>query len=354
VKHPGNPVVLPLDGYTGDIRDPKVWARDGRYWMVLGAQRADGFGTVLLMSSADLQSWELLGEVGGGPDDPPGHMWECPDLLRLDGSDVLVISPMSDLGAQAGAQRHLDETVYSVGSLDLATARFTGTRFRRVDAGPDFYAPQTLVDSSGRTIMVGWMGMPDHDGQPSLAEKHPTVANGWVHCLTVPRVLSLDGDALLQWPIAELEALRREPTVVAGIAMPADTSMGLSTLAGTTWDIEASAACAPGGTLALRLREGDSGRPVIVTFDHWAGTVTLDRRRLATGEGGVFTGSFRPGDHVDARILLDHSSIEVFVDGGRLAMSARIYPQPADVQIAFDANGAPATMDVAAWPMSRP
>ena len=102
-----------------------------------------------------------------------------------------------------------------------SAARFTGAGFQRVDAGPDFYAPQTFADSSGRTIMVGWMGMPDHAGQPALAVKHPTVANGWVHCLTVPRVLSLDGDALVQLPLAELEALRGEPrSARSGLAAP--------------------------------------------------------------------------------------------------------------------------------------
>jgi beta-fructofuranosidase len=146
--------------------------------------------------------------------------------------------------------------------------------------------------------------------------------------------------------------LRGDPTALTGEELEADTSMGVSVVSGEACDLEVSAACEPGGTLTVRLRDGDAGRPVIVTFDHWAGTATLDRTRLGTGEGGVFTGSFRPGGRVDARILLDHSSIEVFVDGGRLAMSARIYPQPADVMIAFDATGAPATLDMTAYPMA--
>ena len=130
VKHPANPVVPPLDGYTGDIRDPKVWAQDGAYWMVLGAQTLDGVGTVLLLRSADLVSWAVLGEVAGGAADPRGYMWECPDLLHLDGRDVLVVSPLSDRGEGAEGARFVDETVYSVGSLDLTTARFTGAGFR--------------------------------------------------------------------------------------------------------------------------------------------------------------------------------------------------------------------------------
>jgi beta-fructofuranosidase len=352
IKHRANPLLGAFPGCTAHVRDPKVWSRDGHFWMVLGAQTEDLHGTALLLRSDDLVDWEYLGQIAGGAGDPYGYMWECPDLVRLDDREVLVISPQLDHGEAAGAGRWEDVSVYAVGTLDVRTPAFARVGdYRRVDAGPDFYAPQTFVDDSGRTIMVGWMGMPDHEGQPTLAEKHPTAANGWVHCLTVPRVLSLDGDELLQWPVAELEVLRGEPAVVAGAELGADTSMGLSGVSGTAWDIEVSAACAQGGTLTVRLRDGDSGRPMSVTFDHWAGTVTLDRTRLATGEGGVHTGRFRPGDHVDARILLDSSSIEVFVDGGRLAMSARIYPQPADVQIALDASGAPATLDVTCYPM---
>ena len=102
----------------------------------------------------------------------------------------------------------------------------------------------------------------------------------------------------------------------------------------------------------MRLRDGDAGHPVVLTLDPHAGTATLDRTRLGTGEGGVHTGSFRPGPRVDARILLDNSSVEVFLDGGRLAMSARIYPVAGDDRLSFDVSHAPATLDVMVWPMA--
>lgn len=353
IKHHSNPLFGAIPGCTAHVRDPKVWSRDGRYWMVLGAQTEDLHGTALLLGSDDLVDWTSLGQVAGGADDPYGYMWECPDLVRLDERDVLLISPQLDHGGAAGAGRWEDISVYAVGALDVSTPAFTREGdYRRVDAGPDFYAPQTFTDPSGRTIMVGWMGMPDHDGQPTLAEKHPTVANGWVHCLTVPRVLSLDGDALVQWPVAELEVLRGDAVTVAGQQMGSDTSLAVNGTPGTALDIALSATCEPGGTIGVRLRDGAAGRPVILTLDPHAGTATLDRARLGTGQGGVHTGEFRPGGQVDARILLDHSSIEVFVDGGRLAMSARIYPTAGDDLMAVDAIGAPATLDVTVWPMT--
>jgi beta-fructofuranosidase len=157
---------------------------------------------------------------------------------------------------------------------------------------------------------------------------------------------------LLQWPVAELELLRGEPTVVAGALLEAGTSMGVAGVSGTALDLQLTATCAYGATLAVRLRDGGAGRPVVLTLDPHAGTATLDRTKLGTGEGGLFTGSFRPGPDVDARILLDHSSIEVFVDGGRLALSARIYPVDGDSLVGFDATGAQVTLDLTAWPLA--
>ncbi|HYN55958.1 MAG TPA: glycoside hydrolase family 32 protein [Motilibacterales bacterium] len=353
IKHRANPLFGAIHGCTPHVRDPKVWSQDGHHWMVLGAQTEDLLGTALLLRSDDLVEWEYLGQVAGGSGDPFGYMWECPDMLHLSGRDVLVISPQFDHGQGAGDARWEDVSMYAVGSLDPTEPAFhRDGEYRVVDAGPDFYAPQSFVDESGRTIMVGWMGMPDHPGQPELAVKHPTVANGWVHCLTVPRVLSLDGDSLTQWPVVELEALRGEAIALSALALGADTSTAIAGVSGAALDIELAATCESGGTISVRLREGDAGRPVVLTLDPHAGTATLDRTLLGTGEGGASSGSFRPGSRVEARILLDHSSIEVFVDGGRLAMSARIYPVAGDTEVAVDAIGAPATLDVTVWPMS--
>jgi beta-fructofuranosidase len=352
IKHRANPLVGAIPGCSAHVRDPKVWAQDGSFWMVLGAQTRDLHGTALLLRSEDLVDWRYLGPIAGGPEEPLGYMWECPDLLRLAGREVLVISPQLDHGADAGADRWQDVSLYAVGTLDPEVPRFAHAGpFHRVDAGPDFYAPQTFLAEDGRTIMVGWMGMPDHEGQPTLAEKHPTVANGWVHCLTVPRALTLDGEVLVQRPVAELASLRGAPVTIPGLALAADTSVPVPGAGGAALDVELTATCAPGATVGLRLRDGAAGRPVVLTLDPHGGTATLDRTRLGTGEGGVSTGAFRPGSSVEARVLLDRSSIEVFVDGGRLALSARIYPTR-DVGLAVEATAGAASVDLTVWPMA--
>ena len=353
-KHPANPLIGAIPGCSAHVRDPKVWTRDGAHWMVLGAQTQDLHGTALLLRSPDLIEWQYLGQLAGGADDPLGYMWECPDLVRLNDRDVLVISPQLDHGQTAGTDRWQDVSMYAVGELDVAGPAFRRAGgYRVVDAGPDFYAPQTLTDDTGRTIMIGWMGMPDHDGQPTLAEKHPTVANGWVHCLTVPRELSLDGDQLVQWPVPELSALRGQAVTRTGLTIdPGASPVVLDGVAGPALDLALTAEVPNGASIQVRLREG-SGRPVVLTLDPSRGTATLDRTLLGTGEGGVTNGTFRAGPRVQARILLDHSSIEVFVDGGRLAMTARIYPDPADTAVSIHAIGDTARVDLTCHPMGE-
>lgn len=71
--------------------------------------------------------------------------------------------------------------------------------------GFDFYAPQTFEDAKGRRILIGWMGLPDVEGEYTnpTAEKE-----GWQHCLTVPREIRLYNGRLYQYPVEELKVLR--------------------------------------------------------------------------------------------------------------------------------------------------
>jgi beta-fructofuranosidase len=59
------PVLALPEGYTGHVRDPKVWQHDGMWYMVLGAQDVQKRGKVLLFKSADLHAWTSCGEIAG-------------------------------------------------------------------------------------------------------------------------------------------------------------------------------------------------------------------------------------------------------------------------------------------------
>lgn len=352
-KHPANPVIGSIPQYSEHQRDPHVWAVGGSFLMVLGVQTLDQHGALALFSSADLQQWRLLGQIAGGAQEPFGYMWECPGLVQLidreePGSgvrDVLIVSPQFEHGG-----RFEDRTCYAVGRLSLDPPRFEHDGFHRLESGPDFYAPRTMLAQDGRTIVIGWMGMPVHPGEPSLAEQHPSVARGWVHCLSVPRTIELSGGRLAQWPVAELDHLHGRAARHTAVLLVPGSPTTLPGVAGERLDLFVTVDSAGGG-LVIGLREGP-GQVTRLTLDPRSGRATLDREAAGAGAGGSVTGGIDRGTSVSARILVDSSSVEVFVNGGLLAMSARIYPDPQSTGISFTAvDGDVALAEVTCYPM---
>lgn len=54
-------IYLP-DGYTAHFRDPKVWKKNDRWWMVVGAQTKELKGNVAIFESNDLKNG-ITGEI---------------------------------------------------------------------------------------------------------------------------------------------------------------------------------------------------------------------------------------------------------------------------------------------------
>ncbi len=49
-------------GYTEHHRDPKVWEKNGVWWMIVGAQTQANGGAITLFESSDLVNWQFNGE----------------------------------------------------------------------------------------------------------------------------------------------------------------------------------------------------------------------------------------------------------------------------------------------------
>lgn len=222
-RDPANPLIDgPAPGYTAHYRDPMVTrdpdaAKPGHraYRMVLGAQRSDETGAVVLYRSDDLFGWEFAGELsfdltdarpGTSPDIiPGGYMWECPNLLTIrDESDgeryeVLIFCPqgLEPVTGPDGATHYAssDQCGYIVGRLEGTVFRVL-RGFSELDYGHHFYAPQVVAEREeivpASYILLGWMGLPAQDETPSVESE------GWVHSLTLPRRLTLRGAELRQ------------------------------------------------------------------------------------------------------------------------------------------------------------
>ena len=83
-----------------DVRDPYLFSFGGRRYAVQGGGRAGGTPRILLYACDDLHDWTFLGDLLT-PDDPVAaaygavDVWECPNLFELDGSWVLLASPLT-------------------------------------------------------------------------------------------------------------------------------------------------------------------------------------------------------------------------------------------------------------------
>ena len=303
--------VLPLpEGYTGHVRDPKVWQHKGKWYMVLGAQDVQKRGKVLLYQSADLHSWQPCDEIAGHGANglvDAGYMWECPDLFELDGTHVLICCPQG-LAREPHCYRNTYPSTWMSGDFHYDDAKFGHGALHELDAGFEFYAPQTTLAADGRRILIGWMGVPD--GEEML---QPTIEHGWIHQMTCPRELHFRDGTLWQTPIRELQQLREEEQNWQGSA---DTAPVLDA-----------------GRLEFELK---TDAPVKVNFANtlWLNLdekgIRLERKSLQHDE--ILT-RYWDGKVTSLRVLCDSSSVEIFINEGEGVMSSRYFPgNPAQVR----------------------
>lgn len=186
--------------YSCHIRDPKVWKENDRYFMVLGGRTQEEEGRVLVYTSQNLEQWKFCNELK--TKESFGYMWECPDLFKLDGQDILSVSPQ---GMEREEFRF--QNIYQSGYFYLDgefQSDYQLRDFQEWDFGFDFYAPQTFQDDKGRRILIGWMGLSDADKE----YQNPTIENGWQHALTMFREITMKAGQLFQMPVKEYQELR--------------------------------------------------------------------------------------------------------------------------------------------------
>lgn len=291
------------DDVTCHVRDPKVFERGGSYYMVLGARTIDDIGQVLVYKSEDALDWKLHGRFES--DEKFGFMWECPDLYELDGQWFLAVSPQ---GVDADGIKY--NNIYQSGYFPVdgfEGGECKAGEFTEIDRGFDFYAPQSFSDNEGRRIMIGWLGLPDLDG----IYENPTHEYGWMHMLTVPRVLTNRGGKLYQQPIEELAALRRTSVkrIVDGDAKFSNADvfeLYAENISSDEFTIEIKNDC--------KIRYAD-------------GLITLSFGE--SGRGRTSRSAEIAGPE-NIRVLCDTSAIEIFVNDGAEAFASRFYPEESE------------------------
>ncbi len=308
-KYPGNPV---LPHVAGSNRDPKVfWHAPSQQWVM--ALYLDGPHYALFVSP-DLKQWRRLCDI------PDVGGTECPDLFELpvDGRP--------------------DDTrwIFWAGNGNYLVGRFDGRTFvkesgpHRSKYGAHDYAAQTFSDippSDGRRIQISWMSGGSYPGMPFNQQ------------MTVPRVLSLrttaEGIRLFFEPVRELEQLRGQEHAWHDMALaPGDNP--LASVSAELLDIEADLELANARGLRFDLRGA------VIEY-------TPAEKRL-TALGQVAPLALENG-RITLRILVDRTSVEVFVGGGRVQMASCFLADPKKPLRLEALGGSARIRSLRVWPL---
>ena len=360
-KYEGNPVLTPFDGLK-DFRDPKVfWYEKDKCWfMIVSADKETRF-----YKSKNLKKWDYVSAFGKGLGQQPCQ-YECPDFFQLpvNGDEknkkwvmTMNINPGCWFGGSA--------TEYFVGDFD--GKNFTcpdANEVKWLDWGKDHYATVTFSNTGSRVLAITWMSNWQYANLTPFKQNRG--ANG------LPRELKLyekNGKYYISEDVAPEALALRKSTKELG----SQTVEGEKAFAGATsgmegaFEIEADVTADANGIAGIELYNNKRERTLIY-IDMKEGKVVMDRtesgltdfgkqsvphdielawdkQRAAEGkqpariENSInYKNDFalatwaplslcqegKKTFHLD--IFADKSSIELFVNGGRIAMTNLVFP----------------------------
>ncbi|XWS49780.1 hypothetical protein CRYUN_Cryun12cG0032200 [Craigia yunnanensis] len=374
VKYPGNPVLVPPPGIDNqDFRDPTTaWLTSEGKWRISIGSKINNTGVALIYDTKDFINYEKLDGLLHAV--PSTGMWECVDFFPVskteeNGLETSINGPRVKhvIKVSLDDDRH---DYYAIGTYHEKNSTWIPDQLEidvgigiRYDYGI-YYAAKTFYDQNkNRRVSWGWIG--ESDSEAADMQK------GWASVQSIPRTILFDkktGTNLLQWPVEEIESLRlksnqfNQVTVQGGSVVPLDVGSAtqLDIIAKFEIDKEAlekatgsnvTFSCGTSGGAAERGALGPFG--LLVLADESLREQTPVYFYIAKGSDGNLKtffcndqsrssaasdvdkqiyGSFVPvlkGENLSLRILVDHSIIESFAQGGRSVITSRVYPTKA-------------------------
>lgn len=360
-KYEGNPVLTPFDGLK-DFRDPKVfWYEKGKCWyMIVSADKETRF-----YKSKNLKKWDYVSAFGKGLGQQPCQ-YECPDFFQLPvNGDKKKMKWVMTMNINPGCWFGGSATEYFVGDFD--GKKFTcpdADEVKWLDWGKDHYATVTFSNTGDRVLGITWMSNWQYANLTPFKQNRG--ANG------LPRELKLyekNGKYYISEDVApEVYALRKDTKNVVDASVAGEKMLaGVAANMEGAFEIEADVTPDANGIAGIEISNNKRERTLIY-FDMKQGKVVMDRTEsgltdfgkqavphdielawdkqlaaegkqpariansinykndfaLATWAPLSLCEDGKKTYHVD--IFVDKSSVELFVDGGRIAMTNLVFP----------------------------
>lgn len=359
-KYEKNPILCPADGLR-DFRDPKVfrYEPEDKWVMIVSADKEMRF-----YDSKNLKDWNYMSSFGERYGVQPCQ-FECPDMVELpvDGALnrkkwalIVNVNPGCYFGGSA--------TQYFTGDFDgkkfSCDSQSNVTKW--LDWGKDHYATVCFSNTGERTIAVPWM-------------------SNWQYCNIVPtkqfrsanalpRELSLytqDGEIYLSAaPVLEIKTLRKEKKEIPAFTVANDYHID-SLLADNDGAYE----------LALEITAGeaeimgfslfnDKGEKVDIYFNLPEKRLVMDRTKSGIVDFGKKSvpheievhdrrkttsinyiddfalatwAPIKKENKYTLDVFVDKCSVEIFLNGGKVAMTNLIFPSEPYNRMCFYSKG---------------
>ncbi|MFD5713632.1 glycoside hydrolase family 32 protein [Streptomyces pharetrae] len=333
--HPhGTGPVLPNPGVR-DFRDPKV-IRDeerGRWAMALAENDKVGF-----YHSADLKSWTYAGgfvRTGIG-------VLECPDLFRITAADgtrrwVLGVSANGKGSGLPGTY------AYWTGAFDGSAFTPDAADPQWLDHGWDWYGAVTFEKRNAAGTLdertryaIGWLNNWDY------ANTTPTIdTDGFNGTDSIVREITLERAAsgalhLASRPVAALDRYVSRTVRLGDIEVEGTRLLDYR---GTAYEVSCEITWEQLTGAGLQLRRSPDGVRHIDAGVHRDYAYLNRRPTVNPDASGRWQESRNPFDpsarRVRLRILVDRTSVEMFVDDGRYVHTSQVFPYLIDTRLAL-------------------
>ncbi|MBW4359552.1 glycoside hydrolase family 32 protein [Flavobacterium taihuense] len=332
-KYKGNPIIG--NNSLKDFRDPKVfWNPETKLWnlTLVAGDHAQFY------SSKNLIDWTYMSQFGKNRG-AHGGVWECPDLFKLQVENSTTEKWVLLISINPGAPNGGSGTQYFIGDYDGKSFKTNQKDIRWIDYGTDNYAGVTYNDApNNERIFIGWMS------NWLYARNTPT--KNWRSAMTLPRKLSLEkiGDnyVLKNNPIQQLKTIIIPEYSEELLTIQASRKIVFeyNNLNQSQIDFKA---LAKNLKLTFSNEVNDS---LVLIYDHKMNTFSIDR----THSGLVnFEANFGKSIHktetpnlttptLEYQIILDWSSIEIFLNGGVYSFTEQIFPNKPYMKLSIQSN----------------
>lgn len=292
---------LPKEYKSCDFRDPKLFYKDGYYYLLAATRRISDGGAIILFKSKDLMKWEFVNDILTHKSE--GAMIECADYHE----DLnLLLYSEQDFPSDNNHCLNIHSCEYEIGAFSKEFKFISTNKKTLVDYGFDFYAPQVMDNDH---YLFAWMNMWERN--------NPSSKYDFAGMLTVPRKVEVVDNMMLQTPVIYGE-LKEEKTFEKSYS--GELSVGVIEL--NIKNLESFSFEFRKGTkevTKLYLKEDK------IYFDRsQSGEIITGGEKDEYSLKGIRIMPYLRKEETKIYIVLDKYSIEIFVNG--LSMSNVIYP----------------------------